>query len=43
MNTQTTDSRSRKKHYGWWISIIVIGTIAALQTAVIIDVAIRGR
>jgi hypothetical protein len=35
MSTQTTQSRNT--NYGWWISIITVGIIAALQFGVIID------
>jgi hypothetical protein len=41
MSVQTT--QSRKINYGWWISIIAIGIIAALQIGVIIDAVITGR
>jgi hypothetical protein len=41
MSIQTT--QKRKTDYGWWISVIVLGTIAALQIGVIIDAAITGQ
>ena len=42
MNTQT-NGNTRPRNLGWWISFIVISTLAALQISVIAYTAATGR
>jgi len=41
MSIQTTESRRRD--VGWWVSIIAISTLAALQVGVIVHSAATGQ